>query len=117
MEQIARGGIEPRISGLRMKAVPLAAGGQVLALRVPRSWNPPHPVVAQNSNRFYARHSAGVHEPNVEELRILFAESSSALVSARQFRADRLLAITSGAGVWPLVDEGRLIVHIVPVAS
>lgn len=117
MEQIARGGLEPRIPGLRMRAVPLAAGRHALVLRVPRSWNPPHRVVAQGSNRFYLRHSAGVHEPNVEELRVLFAASSSSLERARQFRAERLQVIQSTAGVRPLVNEGRLIVHIVPIAS
>lgn len=117
MAQIAQGGLEPRIAGLRMRAVPLAAGGFALVLRVPRSWNPPHRVVAQGSNRFYVRHSAGVHEPSVEELRVLFSESSSALERARQFRANRLQAIRSGEGIRPLVNEGRLILHIVPVAS
>ena len=44
LEQIARGGLEPRISGLRLKAIPLTAGGHAILLRVPRSWNPPHRV-------------------------------------------------------------------------
>lgn len=117
LEQIARGGIEPRISGLQLKAIPLAAGGHVLLLRVPRSWNPPHRVVAQGSNRFYLRHSAGVHEPNVEELRTLFTESGSALDHARRFREERLVEIRSGNGERPLVNGGQIILHIVPVAS
>ena len=117
LEQIARGGLEPRISGLRMKAVPLAAGGHVILLRVPRSWNPPHRVIATNSNRFFMRHSTGVYEPDVEELRTLFTESTSALDQARRFRNERIKAIQSGVGERPLVNEGRIILHIVPVAS
>jgi hypothetical protein len=117
MEQIARTGLEPRISGLRMKAVPLASGNQVLVIRVPKSWNPPHRVVAQGSNRFYVRHSAGVHEPSVEELRTLFTQSASALEQARQFRDQRLRFIRDGRGDRPLVGGGRLIVHIIPVAA
>ena len=117
VEQIARGGLEPRISGLRLKAIPLTAGGHAILLRVPRSWNPPHRVVAQGSNRFFVRHSAGVHEPNVEELRTLFTESASALDQARQFRAKRLQEIRSGTGQRPLVSGGRIILHILPVAS
>ncbi|MCZ6759807.1 MAG: ATP-binding protein [Gemmatimonadetes bacterium] len=117
LEQIARGGLEPRISGLRLKAIPLTAGGHAILLRVPRSWNPPHRVVAQGSNRFFVRHSAGVHEPDVEELRTLFSESASALDQARQFRAERLEAIRSGIGQRPLVSGGRIILHILPVAS
>ena len=117
LEQIARGGLEPRISGLRMKAVPLAAGGHVILLRVPRSWNPPHRVIATNSNRFFMRHSTGVYEPDVEELRTLFTESTSALDQARRFRTERIYAIQSEIGERPLVNKGRIILHIVPVAS
>lgn len=117
MEQVARSGLEPRIPGLRIRVIPLKEGGRAVVLRVPRSWNPPHRVVAQGANRFYIRHSAGVHEPNVEELRVMFTESASALERAKQFRADRLQAIRSGEGVRPLANEGCLILHIVPVAS
>ena len=117
LEQIARGGLEPRIAGLRMRRIPLAAGGHAILLRVPRGWNPPHRVVAHGSNRFYVRHSAGVHEPNVEELRTLFTESASALEQARRFRDERLEAIRSGSGPRPLVNDGRIILHIVPIAS
>ena len=117
MEQIARTGLEPRISGLRMKVVSLASANQVFVIRVPRSWNPPHRVTAQGSNRFYVRHSAGVHEPSVEELRTLFTQSASALEQARQFREQRLRFIREGRGDRPLVGGGRVIVHIVPVAA
>lgn len=117
MEQIVRTGLEPRISGLRMKAVPLASGNRALVIRVSRSWNPPHRVVAQGSNRFYVRHSAGVHEPSVEELRTLFTQSASALEQARQFRDQRLSFIHDRRGDRPLVGGGRLILHIVPVAA
>lgn len=115
--QIARNGLEPRISGLRMKAIVLAAGGAALLLRVPSSWNRPHRVVAQGANRFYVRHSAGVHEPNVEELRTLFSLSGSFLERARQFRAERIADIQAAVGERPLVGGGRLILHIVPIAS
>lgn len=117
MEQITRTGLEPRISGLRFKAVPIAPNNHALVIRVPRSWNPPHRVTAQGSNRFYVRHSAGVHEPSVEELRTLFTQSASALEQARQFREERSRFIRDGRGDRPLVGGGRLILHIVPVAA
>jgi hypothetical protein len=117
MEQIARNGLEPPISGLRMKAISLASERCVLLLRVPRSWNPPHRVVAQGSNRFYIRHSAGVHEPSVEELRTLFTQSVLALEQARKFREERLKYILDRRGERPLEGGGRLIIHIVPVAA
>lgn len=42
LENLARDGLEPRIVGLRMQAVPIATGGFVIVLRIPKSWNPPH---------------------------------------------------------------------------
>lgn len=117
LEQLAKGGVEPRIPGLRMKAIPLSSGNHVLILRIPRSWNPPHRVIAHGSNRFYLRHSAGVHEPNVEELRTLFTQSTSAIEQARLFRNERLASIQAGVGERPLANEGRFIFHIIPVAS
>ena len=117
MEQILRNAIEPPISGIRMRSISLAKGRKVLMLRIPRSWNPPHRVTAQGTNRFYVRHPAGVHEPSVEELRTLFNQSTTALEKARQFRNDRISTVTSGEGHRPLVNEERLFVHIVPTAA
>jgi hypothetical protein len=117
MEQILRNAIEPPISGIRMRSIPLAVGRRVLILRIPRSWNPPHRVTAQGTNRFYIRHSAGVHEPSVEELRALFSQSATALEKARQFRDNRISVVAIGEGQRPLVDGGRLFIHIVPTAA
>ncbi|TCO79235.1 putative DNA-binding protein [Plasticicumulans lactativorans] len=117
MEQILRNAIEPPISGIRMRSIPLTNGRKVLLLRIPRSWRPPHRVTAQSINKFYARHSAGVHEPSIEELRALFDQSSSALERARQFRNDRLDLIDKGYGDRPLASNGRLFIHIIPIAA
>lgn len=117
MEQILRNAMEPPISGIRMRSISLEKGRKVLLLRIPRSWNPPHRVTAQGTNRFYLRHSAGVHEPSVEELRTLFNQSATALENARQFRNIRISTVTNGEGHRPLVNEGRLFIHIVPTAA
>ena len=117
MEQIIRSGLEPPVPSVHMKAIPLNSGKYVILIRVPRSWYPPHRVIAQNVNRLYIRHSAGVHEPSVEELRTLFNQSSTALEQARTFRDDRLKFIHEGRGEYPLEANGRLILHIVPIAA
>ena len=117
MEQILRSGLEPTVSGIRMKAIPLANGRSVVLIRVPRSWRPPHRVIAKGHNRFFIRHSAGIHEPSVEELRVLFSQSASALDRARQFRDERIATICAGEGDRPLLGSGRLILHIVPSAA
>jgi hypothetical protein len=117
MVQITRNGLEPPIPGIRIRAIPLATGRKVLLVRVPRSWNPPHRVTAQGINRFYIRHSAGVHEPSIEELRVLFNQSASALEQARRFRDERIRLVTEGRYQRPLEGGGRLFLHIVPLSA
>lgn len=117
MEQILRNAIEPPISGIRIRSIPLANGSKVLLLRIPRSWNPPHRVTAQGINRFYLRHSAGVHEPSIEELRSMFDQSSSALEKALHFKDNRITTVCRGEGSNPLANGGRLFLHIVPTAA
>jgi predicted HTH transcriptional regulator len=39
LDQIARSGIEPRIQNLEIRAIPIATGGVVIMLRIPRSYN------------------------------------------------------------------------------
>ena len=66
LESIALTGIEPRLTNLRIRPVPVT-GGHIIIVRVPRSFIPPHRVIAQNSNRFYARAGTKKYEPNVEQ--------------------------------------------------
>src|SRR4051794_2858709 len=37
-ENLLNSGIEPRVFGIQMKAVQIAAGGVVIVIRVPKSW-------------------------------------------------------------------------------
>ena len=117
MEQILRSAIEPPIPGIRIRSITLISGRKVLLLRIPRSWYPPHRITSQGINKFFIRHSAGVHEPSVEELRTLFNQSESVLEKAQRFRDERLLLVCNGDGSRPLEAEGRFFLHIVPAAA
>ncbi|WP_313197426.1 ATP-binding protein [Rhizobium sp.] len=121
LEQIAQSAIEPRIVGVRMRAIPISGGGFVFMARVPRSWNPPHRVSYQNTNRFYLRSSAGAHEASVEELRAIFANGAGMRDRMSAYVRDRLGKISQGAGVVPLAEgqgaEGKLVIHIMPFAT
>jgi hypothetical protein len=115
-EQLSRTGIEPIVQGLQVRSISLASGGHCLILRVPKSWNPPHRVSAQGSNRYWIRNSDGVHEASIDELRAMFTIGSDAVNHARRFRDLRLHEITSTALIRPLQGPGRLIIHLVPLA-
>lgn len=117
MEQLIRSGIEPRILNVRSKALRLQNGNTALLLRVPRSWNVPHRVCAQNANRFWLRNSSGVHEASMDELRALFTQTTSAIDRVRRFRDERVQTIAAGRGPRPLEGNGRLILHVVPLSA
>lgn len=117
LEQLVLSGLDPRIQGLRIRAVPLANRTHCFVLRIPRSWYPPHRVSAQNSNRFWIRNSGGAHEASVEELRTLFTLGADALYRVHQFRDVRVRELISAKSARPLQADGRLILHIVPLAA
>ena len=117
LDQLARSGIEPRIQGLRIRAVPLQDGAYCFVLRIPRSWHPPHRVSAQNSNRFWIRNSGGTHEASVDELRTLFTTGADTSHRLQQFRDERVREITNSQSPRPLVGDGQLILHVVALSA
>lgn len=119
LENIARSGLQPRIFGFAARAVPMAGGGFVLVLRIPRSFNQPHRIVRQGlgNHRFWARSSAGKYEPNVDELRALFARAPQLADRIRDFRFDRIAKIMGGEAPIPLLGSRPLILHVAPLSA
>ena len=115
LEQIARTGLDPRIQGLRTKAVPLAAGKHCVVIRIPRSWHPPHQVTP--NKRFWIRHSNSTNEASMDELRTLFSFGGDITQRAHQFREARLDAIPDIAGNPIAGYRGRLILHVIPLSA
>ncbi len=115
LENIARGGLQPRIS-LSSRAIP-TQGGHFLILRVARSYNPPHRIIRENSNRFWARSSAGKYEPNVDELRNLFMLAPRIADRTRDFRIGRLARIAAGDAPVILMYPDALVLHVVPFSA
>jgi hypothetical protein len=117
LEQVARGGLQPRIANIAFHTVPIQAGGNVLIIRLPRSYNAPHRIIRQGSNRFWARSAAGKYEPDVNELRTLFSAGPQLADRIRDFRLDRVAKIAAGQASVPLMNRGTLIIHIVPLSA
>lgn len=117
LENITRAGLEPTIVGVRMKRIDVNGGG-VVVIHIPRSFNPPHRVIFKNSNRYYARNSAGAHELSLEELRMLFGEQRSIEERAKAFVGERFLRVQGGDGAMPIpVSDGVLVMHLVPLSD
>ena len=117
LENMARTGLEPRISNLQLKSISLKNGGCVIVIRVPRSFNPPHRIVFQGKNRFCARSSAGKYDLNVDELRSLFTLAPQLSEKIRQFRAERIAKIVARDLPVTLLDSCCFALHVIPFAA
>ena len=102
LEQMALSGLEPRIPNLQIKSIPIAAGGHIIVIRVPRSFVPPHRVIARDSNRFWARAGTTKYQPNVEQLRRLFNDAPQLVDRIRSFQTDRVVKIAAGETPIPM---------------
>lgn len=117
LENLLRDCLEPRLIGVRLRSVPVAPGAHVIAVRVPRSWNPPHRVTYGGWNKFFVRNSNGAHEMNVDELRSSFLQASGLVDRVRVFRAERVASISADQAPALVDRRGRFVVHIVPLTT
>jgi hypothetical protein len=117
LEEMLRSGIRPTISGIEMAFVSLTSGNVALVMHNPRSWNPPHQVTYQNAFRFYARHSNGKYQLDVDELRSTFVLSASAAENMKLFRIDRIAKIIGGDTPVPLEAGSKMVVHLLPLSA
>jgi hypothetical protein len=117
IENVLRTGLQPRLTGYELHAVPLASGRTALVIRIPKSWGGPHRVVFKDHGHFYARNSSGKYRLDVEELRSAFLLSETMADRIRTFRADRVARIKSGDTPLPLKEGPKLAVHILPLAA
>ena len=76
LENLIRDGIAPRLVDFVAKAFECESG-QVLVISIPQSWNSPHFVTFQQTNKFYARVSSGKYLMSIDEIRAAFARGAS----------------------------------------
>ncbi|MCA4920556.1 MAG: ATP-binding protein [Roseomonas sp.] len=117
LEAILQDGLEPRLIGTQIHPVVLSAGGFVLVVRVLRSWNAPHRVVYQRSNRFYGRNAGSAFELGVEQLRNTFLGVAETERRLTDFRLERLARLKTGIGDPLLIGPGQLVLHLMPLQT
>lgn len=117
LENIVRDGIDPRIPGIRMRALDNFPNGSVLIVRVPKSWAAPHMVTFKNVSRFYSRNSAGKYQLDVSEIRAAFAHSETIAEKIRRFRDDRLAKIIADETPVSLKPGSKIVLHVIPFSS
>lgn len=117
LENLVRDGIEPRIPGIKMRAVSLKGSKFAIIIRIAKSWALPHRVKFQRDMNFYSRNSAGKFPLDVPELRSLFLLSESTAERIRSFRAERLSKIISQEINVPIQGSIKTVLHIVPFGA
>jgi hypothetical protein len=117
LQQIARDGIRPPITGIEYGAVRLSNGEAAIVLRVPKSWSPPHQVTYQKAFRFYARDNNGKYQIDIDELRSIFSLSATVADKIKEFRAERLTRVAAADAPVTLLDDGLLAVHVIPFSA
>jgi hypothetical protein len=111
--EILRNGVDPRIPGLQLRAVPLGPKGAAVVIRIPRSFTLPHVVRYDGTFKFYSRTSAGKYQLDVSELRSLFALSETTAERVRNFRMERLSNIVAGEAPVHTAEGPKLVLHLV----
>jgi hypothetical protein len=117
LQQIVREGIDPRISGVGIRAVDGFASGPSIVIRIPRSLAAPHMVKFKNSSRFYSRTSAGKYQLDVHEIRAAFELSGDFARRMRDFVAERVGRIVANDTVVHLRPGPVVVLHVLPFAS
>lgn len=115
--------IEPKIHGLTFHKVEVA-GGYVLILRVPASYDGPHGIrISKNKNnnnqwwRFVMRNGTMISEMSYDQIRGAFDRTATLAEQARRFIATRRELIAKGETPVPLKAGPQLVVHLVPIAG
>jgi hypothetical protein len=116
LENLFRTCLEPRVVGLRMRPVPLTNGSRALAMRLPKSWNPPHAVLFKGSRRYFARNSSGAHEASVEELRAIFTMNAAVFDRIQDFHRRRQIVVHTGK-VPVQMNEPQFVLHVIPYVA
>ncbi|MBL7851672.1 MAG: ATP-binding protein [Cyclobacteriaceae bacterium] len=118
IDQVILSGIRPKISGLQIWPIKLAEASYVILVRIPNSWNSPHMVTLQSTNKFYTRSSNGKHLMDVDELRMSFTLSERISEKINAFRLDRIGKIFANESYLPLPAlTGRVVLHIIPFSA
>ena len=117
LDSVIRSGLDPRIVGVGMRAIPIAGGRLVLVLRVPRSFARPHAVDYRGRFRFYSRGAAGKFEMDVAQVRASVLGSETLYERVRSFRAERLAAVAADRGPVAIGGKGVVVLHALPLSA
>ena len=116
LSQLIRDGIAPRLTGVAMKEIS-HPDGDLLVIRVPRSWNKPHMVTIDGTNKFFGRAAIGKYPMSVDEIGRMFSEQGELSERIARWRAHRALLIEENRGPTPLLGPVTMLFHAIPASA
>jgi hypothetical protein len=116
LAQTIEAGLEPRVLGIRMQRIDVA-GGYVLVLRVPPSYQGPHGIKVNASRRFVMRTGTTTSDLTFDQLRMAFDRTATLADRARSFIAQRVELLTKRRSPIPLIHGPIRALHFVPISA
>lgn len=115
LEGILNTRLDPRISGVRIRAIPGLPKGHAILIRIPKSWDAPHMV--KTNSRFFVRNNASKYPMDVRQIRDAFEGSAAVTQKIERFVHARLGRIVADETPVHLNIPSRFILHFLPLAS
>ncbi|GAB4072048.1 ATP-binding protein [Ancylobacter sonchi] len=117
IEQIVRGGLEPKLPQFEHRWIEGEGSTIFLVLRVGRSFLAPHRVTVSDHAKFYARHGAGKYAMDVSELRLAFATSEAISERMQRFCEQRRRLVADNIAVVPMRSGAKMVCHFLPLSA
>jgi len=117
IDDLIANGMEPRIIGVRTRAIEGFPKGPIIIVFIPKSWVSPHMVTFQTSSRFYSRNNAGKYPLDVMEIRSAFLFSDTLPEKIRRFRDSRIAKIIADETPIRLNPHPKIVLHVLPISS
>lgn len=116
IDNAIRDSIDPRLSGVQYRVIS-PTEGDVLIVRIPRSWNGPHMVTHSHANKFYSRNSTTKYLMSVHEIGQAFAQQRILGERLYEWRSERINSLRRFESPVPLKGPSFLVVHVVPASA
>jgi len=117
MQQKITSGLEPILSGVRIKPIPLSSGKYVVAIAVPQSINRPHRAVIAKGGRFCIRRNSESTDMTYDELKRLFLDSAGVEERVRQMQEKGRDTFLAEQRNLPSQGYGTLTFNVLPLSA
>lgn len=117
LQNMLKDGVEPRIDGVEVRAVPLVSGFAVV-VDIPPQFNGPFQARLGTWSRFTIRNGTSNADMSYRQLRDAFGRRERLTANMRAWRKERVTLVSERARAGRLAPNvAWLVLHVMPVAS